>query len=96
MSHGSDIPSDKPLADLNPPTPLPVLIRATNGKSKRSKSPKVKLSTVVQPDDLEAFFVRYADCCKAGMQGLRKRDRKAKKKDKGKKKKGGAELSAKS
>jgi len=39
---------------------------------------------------LEAFFVQYADCCKAGMQGLRKRDRKAKKKDKSKKKKGGA------
>lgn len=77
------------MADLKPATPLPVLIRATNGKSKRSKSDRVKLSTVVQPEELEGFFVRYADCCKAGMQGLRKRDRKAKKKDKGKKKKGG-------
>jgi signal recognition particle subunit SRP14 len=79
-----------------------ILIRATDGKSprgtKKSSSgvgkktsqkggePKVKFSTVVEANQLEAFFAQYADVCKAGMQGLKKRDRK-----KGKKKgKGGA------
>jgi signal recognition particle subunit SRP14 len=44
------------------------------------------LSTVVAPDDLDAFFVRYAEACKTGMSGLKKRDRKKGKKDKKKKK----------
>ena len=51
----------------------------------------MKLSTIVQPDDIEGFFARYAEVCKAGMQSLKKRDRSKRKKDKGKKKgKGGA------
>lgn len=49
----------------------------------------MKLSTVVQSDDLERFFVRYAECWKAGMSGLKKRDRSGRKaKAKGKKRKG--------
>jgi signal recognition particle subunit SRP14 len=47
------------------------------------------MSTVIQPDQLDAFYARYADVCRAGMGGLKKRDRKKGKKDK-KKKKGGA------
>jgi len=54
----------------------------------------VKISTVVQPDAIEGFFVRYVEVMKAGMSGLKKRDRsgrkrkekerqKAKKKEKG-------------
>lgn len=50
----------------------------------------VKLSTVVQPDDLDAFFTRYAEVCKVGMQSLRKRDR-SKRKKVGKKGKKGAD-----
>ncbi|OJZ90618.1 signal recognition particle, SRP9/SRP14 subunit [Aspergillus piperis CBS 112811] len=77
-----------------------ILIRATDGntnapnpktaeaKKKVSKTgsaaSKVKISTVVSPDDLEAFYARYAEVCKAGMTGLKKRDRK-KGKAKGKK-----------
>lgn len=85
--------ADDPLWDLNPPNPLPLIVRATDGEStksdKKTKNPdKNKLSTIVQPDDIEAFFTRYADVCKAGMQSLRKRDRSKRKKDKGKKKKG--------
>lgn len=41
---------------------------------------------------MESFYVKYAEVCKKGMEGLRKRDRKAQKgkKAKGKKKgKGG-------
>lgn len=58
--------------------------------SKSKKVTKSKLSTVVSPADLEAFFVRYADICKAGMVGLKKRDRSAKKKGKAKAKSGKA------
>nr|POF14953.1 hypothetical protein CFP56_71900 [Quercus suber] len=81
-----------PLSDLEPqPTPLPILIRATDGKSqskqRKKNSQKVKLSTVVAPEELEAFFTRYADVCKTGMQSLKKRDRSKRKKDRGKKKK---------
>ena len=36
---------------------------------------------------MEGFFARYADVCKAGMSGLKKRDRTKRKKDKAKKKK---------
>ena len=67
-----------------------MIVRATDGKSnskekgkdgKREKNKnKVKLSTIVQPDDLETFFTRYAEVCKAGMQSLKKRDRSKRKK----------------
>ncbi|PTB44753.1 uncharacterized protein TrAFT101_003295 [Trichoderma asperellum] len=72
--------------DLLPDKPLPIIIKATNGKSKRDRSDKEKLSTIVQPHELEAFYVRYADVCKAGMTLLKPRD-KSKKKAKAKKKK---------
>lgn len=78
-----------PLADLHPAQPLPILIRATNGKGKEDRAAKVKLSTVVQPDELEAFYSRYAEACKAGMAALKPRDR-TKRKAKAKKRKGGA------
>ena len=71
-----------------------MIIRATDGKSqdrdRKKNTNKIKLSTIVQPDDLEAFFTRYADVCKAGMQSLKKRDRSKRKKDKKGKKKGEA------
>ena len=81
-----------PLRDLHPPQPLPIIIRATDGKSKRrdkksKNNDKIKLSTLVAPDALETFFTRYAEVCKAGMQSLKKRDRSKRKRDKGKKKK---------
>lgn len=79
--------ADDPFPDLAPPAePLPILVRASNGKSKRDRSGKVSVSTIVKPGDLEAFYVRYADVCKAGMTALKPRDR-SKKKAKAKKKK---------
>lgn len=36
----------------------------------------MKISTVVAVEDLEGFYGRYAEVCKAGMTGLKKRDRK--------------------
>ena len=75
--------------DLHPSKPLPILIRATDGKSKENRKEKVKLSTIVSSDALDGFFVRYAEVCKSGMTGLKKRDRsKRKEKLKAKKKKG--------
>ena len=87
--------ADDPEWDLNPPNPLPLIIRASDGKTtkgdKKTKNPdKVKLSTIVQPNGIDGFFTRYAEVCRAGMQSLRKRDRSKRKKDK-KKKAGGEE-----
>lgn len=88
-------PADEPLWDTHPEGPLPIVIRASNNSSKSGKGisrPEVKktrISTVVQSDQLESFFARYADACKSGMSGLKKRDRTKRKKDK-KKKKGAA------
>ncbi|KAK3301499.1 signal recognition particle 14kD protein-domain-containing protein [Chaetomium fimeti] len=85
----SDPSSADPLADLHPAQPLPLLVRATNGKGKADRAAKVKLSTVVEPDALEGFYARYAEVCKAGMTALKPRDR-TKRKAKAKKRKGGA------
>ena len=83
-----------------------VLLRATNGASQSKPSmstaksmsktkTKIKLSTLVEPSDLESFYARYAECCKTGMSGeggLRRRDRrKNKTKAKSKKSKGKVE-----
>jgi len=80
-------PAVDDFSDLNIPEPLPILIHATDGNGKNARATKVKLSTIVQPEEMEAFFTRYADICKAGMTGLKKRDRKGRK---AKKRKGAA------
>ncbi|KAI6709368.1 signal recognition particle 14kD protein [Diplocarpon mali] len=93
-----DATTDAPFPDLSPSKPLPIIIRATNGKSKENRSIKIKLSTTVEADALEGFFAKYAEVCKSGMSGLKKRDRsKAKEKLKAKKRKqqGGAPFEAK-
>ncbi|KAF5692130.1 signal recognition particle subunit srp14 [Fusarium circinatum] len=92
LTYGQDIPipsEEESSPDIHPGKPLPLIIRATNGKGKKDRSKKTKLSTVVNPEDLEAFYVRYADVCKAGMTALKPRDR-SKKKAKAKKKKAAA------
>lgn len=90
-SPADKVPGD-PLADLHPTLALPVIIRASDGETQSKDRVKnkdhVKISTIVQPDDLEGFFTRYADVCKTSMLSLRKRDRRKRKADKGKKKKG--------
>ena len=71
-----------PFLDLHPLKPLPVIFRVTNGKSKehRKKGQKFKLSVIVQPEEIEHFFARYAEVMKAGTSGLKKRDRSGRKK----------------
>ncbi|KAI1804599.1 signal recognition particle, SRP9/SRP14 subunit [Daldinia bambusicola] len=96
LSYDQPVPeptSETVLPDLHPPQPMPVLIRATNAKGKKRREDKIKLSTVVEPDALPAFFDRYAEVCKAGMATLKPRDR-SKRKGKAKKKKGAAAPSA--
>ncbi|KAL6707543.1 hypothetical protein ACN47E_003892 [Coniothyrium glycines] len=83
--------ADDPLWDTHPEQPLPVVVRASNNKSDkrpgtdRKDTPKTVLSTVVNPDDIDAFYMKYAEACKAGMSGLKKRDKKKAKKVKKKK-----------
>ncbi|KAL8760426.1 MAG: hypothetical protein Q9199_000050 [Rusavskia elegans] len=69
-------------------SPLPILIRASNGKSKEKRIDKIKLSTIVQPDQLEGFFIKYAEVIKGGATALKKRDRSGRKKATKAKKKG--------
>nr|OQO21622.1 hypothetical protein B0A51_12798 [Rachicladosporium sp. CCFEE 5018] len=77
---------DDPLADLNPAASLPILVRVSDGNTQSKDRVKnkdhIKFATVVQPDELETFFTRYAEVCKVGMQSLRKRDRSKRKKTK--------------
>ncbi|KAL8818586.1 MAG: hypothetical protein Q9223_002811 [Gallowayella weberi] len=77
-----------PFPDLTPPSPLPILIRATDGKSKEHRKDKIKISTIVQPDELEGFFTKYTEVMKGGTTGLKKRDRSGRKKATKAKKKG--------
>ncbi|KAA8647180.1 hypothetical protein EYZ11_010802 [Aspergillus tanneri] len=98
-ARGSIFLTQKPLiqSSENGTSQPSILIRATDGNTnapnpkktmdakKSAGSQKVKLSTVVAPEELESFYTRYAEVCKVGMTGLKKRDRK-----RGKAKKGGA------
>ncbi|XXH01148.1 Ubiquinone biosynthesis protein coq9, mitochondrial [Hypoxylon texense] len=96
LSHDQPLPeatNSTIFPDLHPSRPMPILIRATNAKGKERRQDKIKLSTVVEPDSLPAFFERYADVCKAGMATLKPRDR-SKRKGKAKKKKGAATTTA--
>jgi signal recognition particle subunit SRP14 len=90
--------SEAQFPDLSPSTPTSILIRASNGENAagRSEGKKIKLSTIVDSEQIEGFFVRYAEVCKGGMGSLKKRDRsKAKEKLKAKKRKmGGGEVKA--
>ena len=77
----------------------PILIRANNGKGldrdastgkvTKSRKGKVKLSTIVEAANLDAFFERYATICREGMSALKKKERKKGGKKKGKTKGGG-------
>jgi signal recognition particle subunit SRP14 len=91
VSDAQDAPTatgPDPIPNLSPHQPFPILIRAHNGKSKERRASKVRLSTVLDPKDVDAFYARYAEVCKSGMTALKPRDR-SRKKAKAKKKKGG-------
>ncbi|KAK0387107.1 hypothetical protein NLU13_5420 [Sarocladium strictum] len=76
-----------PSKDLPEGTDL-ILIRASDSKNGRSKSSsRTKLTTFVAPSELDKFYERYATMCKAGMLGLKPRDKSKKKSQQKKKKK---------
>lgn len=97
---------DSPSDTLSPAPAPQILIRATDGlrnktgdvKSPSSKVTKkqdqhknrTKISTIIEQDEVEEFFGKFAEVCKVGMGGLRKRDRRKGKKGKGGKKGGKA------
>ncbi|KAJ5930391.1 hypothetical protein N7466_005884 [Penicillium verhagenii] len=96
-ARGSVSLTQKPLIDSESNSPPSTLIRITDGntsapnpkssdkagKVTKNTSSKIKFSTVVKHDELEAFYTRYAELCKSGMTGMKKRDRKRKTKAKG-------------
>ncbi|OIW26828.1 signal recognition particle, SRP9/SRP14 subunit [Coniochaeta ligniaria NRRL 30616] len=82
-------PSAPAAITSEPLEPAPILIRATDGQSKEDRASKVKISTLVQPDDLDIFYTRYAEVCRSGMTTLKPRDRTKRKKNKKKKVGGG-------
>lgn len=51
----------------------PVLVRVTSGNKES------KVSTVVEPENLDQFWSQYAQVLKTGMVGLKKREKKSKK-----------------
>lgn len=55
----------------------PVLIRVTDGNKDKSK--KIKLSTMVETSDLDAFWTTYTDILKTGFKGLKKKSKTKKK-----------------
>jgi signal recognition particle subunit SRP14 len=92
VSRGQDAPKPTeadPFPDLHPEAPLPIIVRASNAKSKDKRKARLSIATVVDPEALDVFYSRYAEVCKTGMAALKPRDR-TKRKAKAKKKKGAA------
>lgn len=58
--------------------PYPLLFRATDGA--KTKSKRVKISTIVSPDNLDQFWQGYTEALKSGMAGLRRKDKKKQRK----------------
>lgn len=57
----------------------PILLRLSmNGKKKGDKSDKLKLSTVIEVDNLPQFWVNYINVIKSGFVGLKKKEKKRK------------------
>lgn len=75
---GSVFMTQKPMNTAYGPACL--LVRATDGRGK--KAGKVKLSTLVAPHEMEAFFAAWTRVGKEGMSHLRKKERKEKRKKK--------------
>jgi signal recognition particle subunit SRP14 len=60
----------------SPEKPYAILFKATDGLSDKKK--RVKISTVVDADELTKFWMSYTELMKIGMSGLRKKEKKRK------------------
>lgn len=80
MSRFNDATPNLPNSKIitNPTQEYPILIRITDGNSDKTK--KIKISTVVKPNELGRFWTRYSNVVKSGVSGLKKKDKKKKKK----------------
>lgn len=73
------------LHEYNPDSKqYPILIRVTDGN--KDKSARIKLSTVVEPENLDTFWNEYTNVMKAGFVGLKKKSKSKKKTKKASKK----------
>lgn len=71
----------------------PCIIKATNGKSARKAAKKIKISTLVQPEDTDSFALAYGSILKTHFS-LTMRKKAKKRKDKEKEKIGSAAVAA--
>lgn len=78
----SDLASNVVKNDLFPTNTqqYPVLVRVATGSTE--KKTKKKLSTVVEVDQLDQFWVDYVQVLKGGFVGLKKKEKKKSKKGK--------------
>lgn len=83
----NDLSKDvKPVLHDNQPNckKYSILIRITDGN--KDKLSKIKLSTVVEPKDLDSFWNEYTNILKSGFIGLKKKSKSKKKSKKASKK----------
>lgn len=84
----NDLPDNviPPTEETNPKneTTYPLLVRVAMNSSnnKKEKQNKVKISTIVENNQLEQFWVDYVQVLKNGFIGLKKKDKKKHKKGK--------------
>lgn len=79
----NDLPSNVIQTEKFPEnkTEYPVLIRVAMNTNRRAKL-KTKISTVVEIDQIDQFWIEYAQIMKSGFVGLKKKDKKKSKKGK--------------
>ncbi|KAK6455024.1 signal recognition particle, SRP9/SRP14 subunit [Scheffersomyces xylosifermentans] len=76
----NDLSSNVKQTAIQNTTTYPILIRVSlNGKDRKDKKDKVKLSTVVETDRLDQFWTEYVHVIKTGFTGLKKKTKKSKK-----------------
>lgn len=74
------IPDDRVQNDTSYPILVRISMNSTNNKDKKQE--KLKISTVVETDQLSQFWQQYIRVLKGGFVGLKKKEKKEKKKTK--------------
>ncbi|EER35571.1 predicted protein [Candida tropicalis MYA-3404] len=75
-------PTDETKSNNESTYPLLVRVSMNSSNNKKEKQNKVKISTVVENNQLEQFWVDYVQVLKNGFIGLKKKDKKKSKKGK--------------
>ena len=74
------IPDDRVQNDTSYPILVRISMNSTNNKDKKQE--KLKISTVVETDQLSQFWQQYIRVLKGGFVGLKKKEKKKTKKSK--------------